>query len=272
MHITVEPSENHAVLHLRGEFDTYYCPQLQEEIDGIQKTGVHHVVLNLRMVKFINSTALGAIIKASKALTAADGKLVISRPSSFCRDIIEKVGLDRVVPIFDTDEDAIAALGSGDGPAAGTTGEFEQDPSSVLFTLADKERLAHFVAQVAAKNPVHGHAFGSNWSGVGRMAALSDQGVAFTWNGGKTDLSPFDMGQMLAVGTLLNAKFRLPLLQRGYCEAQVEIESLEERAEGVKVGARFSDIDDETREAVRQYSEDMAFLKEELKKATEEGS
>ena len=110
MHITVEPSESHAVLHLRGEFDTYYCPQLQEEIDGIQKTGVHHVVLNLRMVKFINSTALGAIIKASKALTAAEGKLVISRPSTFCRDIIEKVGLDRVVPIFDTDEDAIASF------------------------------------------------------------------------------------------------------------------------------------------------------------------
>ena len=272
MHITVEPSENHAVLHLRGEFDTYYCPLLQEEIEGIQKTGVNHVVLNLRMVKFINSTALGAIIKASKALGGAGGKLVISRPSAFCRDIIEKVGLDRVVPIYDTDEDAVGALVSGQAEAAGGDGEFEQDPSSVLFTLSDKERLAHFIEQQKAKNPVHGHAFGANWSGVGRMAALSEEGVAFTWNGGKTDMTPFDMGQMLAVGSALDVKFRLPLLQRGYCEARVEIESLEERAEGVKVGARFQDIDDDTREAVRQYSEDMAFLKQELKKATEEGN
>lgn len=270
MHITVEPSDDHAVLHLRGEFDTYYCPLLQEEIEGIQKTGVHHVVLNLRMVKFINSTALGAIIKASKALAAKGGKLVISRPSAFCRDIIEKVGLDRVVPIHETDEDAIAALKSDQAPAASQDREFEQDPSSVLFTLSDKDRLAHFVEKVKAKNPVHGHAFGTNWSGVGRMAALSDQGVAFTWNGGKTDLSPFDMGQMLAVGTDLDVKFRLPLLKRGYCEARVEIDSLEERADGVKVGATFQDIDGETRKAVKQYSEDMAFLKQELRKATEE--
>ncbi|MDA1265671.1 MAG: STAS domain-containing protein [Planctomycetota bacterium] len=271
MHITVEPSEHHAVLHLRGEFDTYYCPLLQEEVDGIQKTGVHHVVLNLRMVKFINSTALGAIIKASKALGKEGGKLVISRPSAFCRDIIEKVGLDRVVPIYDTDEDGIAALrGAQPGQSSEAAG-FEQDPSSVLFTLTDKERLEHFIAKVKAENPVHGHAFGSNWSGVGRMAALSDKGVAFTWNGGKTDLSAFDMGQMLSVGTSLNVKFRLPLLQRGYCEAHVEVGTLEERAEGVKVSAVFTNIDNETREAVRQYAEDMAFLKEELKKATEEG-
>ena len=272
MHITVEPSEQHAVLHLRGEFDTYYCPLLQEEIDGIQKTGVNHVVLNLRMVKFINSTALGAIIKASKALGSAGGKLVISRPSAFCRDIIEKVGLDRVVPIYDTDEEGIAALREDQPQEAAAEGAgFEADPSSVLFSLSDKERLEHFIAKVKSENPVHGHAFGNNWSGVGRMAALSDQGVAFTWNGGKTDLSAFDMGQMLAVGTMLDVKFRLPLLQRGYCEANVEVATLEERAEGVKVAATFHDIDDETREAVRQYSEDMAFLKQELKKATEEG-
>ena len=278
MHITVEPSENHAVLHLRGEFDTYYCPLLQEEINGIQKTGVNHVVLNLRMVKFINSTALGAIIKASKALGAVNGKLVIARPSAFCRDILEKVGLDRVVPIYDTDEDAIGALtsaqaeASGGGSESDGEGEFEQDPSSVLFTLSDKKRLAHFIEEEKAKNPLHGHAFGANWNGVGRMAALSEDGVAFTWNGGKTDMTPWRMGQMLAIGSGVNVKFRLPLLQRGYCEAKVEIESLEERAEGVKVCARFQDIDDQTREAVRQYSEDMAFLKQELKKATGEES
>ncbi len=270
MHITVEPSENYAILHLRGEFDTYYCPLLQEEIEGIQKTGVHHVVLNLRMVKFINSTALGAIIKASKALRAAGGALVIARPSAFCRDIIEKVGLDRVVPIYDTDEEAVAALRAG-GPEASGEGaqiDIEKDPSSVLFTLTDKERLQHFIDQARSQNPVHGHAFGANWQGVGRMASLSENGLAFTWNGGKTDLSPFDMGQMLAVGTSLNVKFRLPLLQRGYCEARVEVDSLEERPDGVKVGATFQDIDDSTREAVRQYAEDMAFLKQELKKAT----
>jgi len=270
MHITVEPSENHAILHLRGEFDTYYCPMLQEEIDGVQKAGVNHVVLNLRLVKFINSTALGAIIKASKALTNSGGALAISRPSPFCRDILEKVGLDRIVPVFGSDEDAVESFSIATGSKPEDTDRtFEEDKSAVLFTLADNERLAHFIPAAKSKNPVHGHAFGSNWSGVGRMAGLDAERLSFTWNGGSTDLSPFDMGQMLAVGTRLQVKFRLPLLQRGYCLAAADVDTLEERPEGVKVGAVFSEIDNETREAVAQYAKDMAFLKEELRKATD---
>lgn len=269
MHITVEPSENHAILHLRGEFDTYYCPMLQEEIEAVQKSGVQRVVLNLRMVKFINSTALGAIIKASKALSAAGGRLVIARPSAFCRDILEKVGLDRVVPVFDTDEAAVENLLSDAPVSRGAGREFEEDESSVLFSLTDKARLEHFVQKTKAKNPLHGHAFGSNWSGVGRMAALSPEGLSFTWNGGNTDLSTFDMSQMLAVGTGLSVKFRLPKFSRGYYEGAVEVEMLEERADGVKVGCVFSSLDGETREAVEQYAKDMAFLKEELRRATE---
>lgn len=270
MHITVEPGESHAILHLRGEFDTYYVPLLQEEIDALAKAGVFAVVLNLRLVKFINSTALGAILKHSKALTTKGGRLVVSRPSAFCRDILGKVGLDRVVPVFDTDEDAVASLRGRAKPIAkGEPIGFEEDPSSVLFKLVDQARLRHFIEAAKAKNPLHNHAFGENWAGVGRMSGLGEEGLSFTWNGGSTDLSAFDMGQMLSVGTALTVKFRLPLLQRGYCEAACEVSLLEERPEGVKVGCSFTKIDDTTREAVRQYAKDLAFLKAELKKATD---
>src|SRR5262245_54895463 len=106
MHINAEPREHFTVLHLRGEFDTFYCPQLQREVETLIQAGVVRVALNLRLVKFINSTALGAIIKAHKALAARGGRLVILRPSNFCRDIITKVGIDRVVELYDTDEAA----------------------------------------------------------------------------------------------------------------------------------------------------------------------
>ena len=271
MHITVEPLEHHAILNLAGEFDTYYCHLLQEEVDKVLKSGINNIVLNLRMTKFINSTALGAMLKVSKTLDKEGGKLAISRPSSFCKRIIENVGLDRKIPVYDSDEAAVQNMrAGGEESAEGDTAVFEEDPSSVLFTLTDKARLEHFIAKTKAANPVHGHSFGSNWSGRGRMAGLDDEGLRFTWNGGKTDLTAFDMGQMLAIGTELKVKFRLPLLQRGFCTAKVEIDLLEERVDGVKVGGRFTEIDDETREAVRQYAEDMAYLKAELKKATDD--
>ncbi len=274
MQITVEPRENFNVLHLRGEFDTFYCPALQSEVDGLVAAGVKRVALNLRLVKFINSTALGAIIKASKTLAGNGGKLVISRPSKFCRDIIEKVGLDRVVPIYDSDEEAGAALAGTEGQAAADSGnEGLDDETAILFAPTDRAKIEHFVPESARSgkaNPVHGHAFSSNWRGVGRMSALDAEGLRFVWNGGNTGLSAFEMGQMLSLGTDLNVKFRLPLLQKGHCEAVVTVNEVEERADGVKLVASFSELDPETRQAVQQYASDMAFLKKELRQATED--
>ena len=274
MQITAEPREDFTILHLRGEFDTFYCPLLQKEIDGLVSAGVNRIAINLRLVKFINSTALGAIIKAAKILGQQDGKLVISRPSSFCRDIMEKVGLDRVVPIYDTDEDAgLALLENRSTPSREAEEDVLEDETAILFAPRDEERIEHFIPedQRAGKaNPVHGHSFGSSWRGVGRMSALDAEGLRFTWNGGKTGLSPFEIGQMLSLGTELIVKFRLPLLQKGHCEAVVTVSELEERPDGVKLAASFTEIEPETRQAVQQYAQDMAFLKKELRQATQD--
>jgi len=272
MHITVEPKDNYATLYLRGEFDTYYVPMLQQEIDALAKTGIQRIVLDLRLVKFINSTALGAIIKASKGLTERGGKLVISRPSSFCRDILEKVGLDRVVPIFDSEENAQTALFETQTAPAKSSEKLEESESTVLFSAVDESRIEHFLGQskrVVKSPPLTKDKPGTAWSGLGRMAALDPNGLRFNWNGGNTELSPFAMAQLLAIGTEWRVKFRMPMYKRGYCEALCVVREVEERSDGVKVGASFSEIDAATREAVKQYAKDMAFLKEELRRATD---
>lgn len=273
MHITVDDRDGYTVLHLRGEFDTYYCPKLQEEIDALSSSGTNRVVLNMRLVKFINSTALGAIIKAHKGLESKGGGLAVARPSSFVRTILEKVGLNRVVGLFDTDEEAGASLAPG-GAASGTEADaehaIEEDEAAVMFSLKDTARIEHFMPHSGQTNPVHGHAFGKNWRGVGRMGSLDTKGIAFTWTGGNTGLTPFEMGQLLALGTELTMKFRLPLLKKGHLEAAAVVASLEERPDGVRVSAKFSEaLDAKTREHIDQYAEDMAFLKQELKKATD---
>lgn len=268
MQITVEPHSQAAVLHLRGEFDTFSCPSFQAEIDALVQAGVVRVVVNLRLVQFINSTALGAVLKASRTLQGAEGQLVISHPSTFCRDILGKIGLDRVVRVLDTDAEALASLSEGAPGPDGPEADFEEDPSTLLFRPSDPSRLEHFMEKPKAENPVHGHAFGSHWSGVARMTALDEQGLTFTWGGGKTGMSPFDMGQFLAVGTGLSVKFKLPLLKKGFSEAAAEVTELAQLDDSVEVSVTFSGLDGELADAVRQYVTDMTFLKDELKKAT----
>jgi len=269
MQVTLEPRDNFTILHLRGEFDTFYCALLQKEVEGLIASGVNRIALNLRLVKFINSTALGAIIKVSKTLANGGGKLVIARPSVFCRDIMEKVGLDRVVPMYDSDEAAGAALVAEKGNAAHAKGGDEiEDETAILFAPTDVKRVEHFIPEgVRASVPTLG--FGSIWRGVGRMSALDSESLRFTWNGGDTGLTPFEMGQMLSLGTDLTVKFRVPLLKKGHCEAVVTVSEVEERPDGVKLAATFSQIEPETLAAVKQYASDMAFLKRELRSATE---
>jgi anti-anti-sigma factor len=271
MHISVEHGDNFATIHLRGEFDTYYCKHLAEQIDALVASGVTHVVLNLRLVKFINSTALGAIIKSSKLLASKGGKLVIARPSAFCRDIIVKVGVDRVVPIFDDDDAAAAGLFTAAKAVPKAAAAAGDDEASVLFAPTDAARIEHFLTSsrlfkapaAAAQAPSV-----ANWQGVGRMASLDERGLRFTWNGGDTGLDAFAMGQLLSIGTELKIKFRLPLFKQGYCEATASVAEVEERDTGVKIGARFTKIDEKTLAAVRQYASDLKFLKDELRKAT----
>jgi hypothetical protein len=48
------------------------------------------------------------------------------------------------------------------------------------------------------------------------------------------------------------------------------VASLEERGDGVRVTARYSEaLDPQTKKHVEQYARDMAFLKQELKRATD---
>ena len=76
----------------------------------MRASGIDCVVLDLWMVRLMTSTALGAIVDSSKAVAADGGELVVSRPSEFCRNIIESVGLERLVSVFDTNEAAVTHL------------------------------------------------------------------------------------------------------------------------------------------------------------------
>jgi anti-anti-sigma factor len=269
MKITVEPRDEYTILHLRGDFDTFYCSHLIDEVERLVGAGVKHVVLNMRLLRFINSTALSAVIRCSKRLRELDGLLTVSRPSSFARSIMERVGLERMVPIYDSDEAAGEGAVSGTLPEPGAPRDEDEEAATILFTLVDEDRLEHFVpsderAGLKA-NPVHRHAFGGRWRGIGNMLSVDANGLHFTWGGGRTGLSPFEMAQMLSIGTDLKVKFRLHMYERGHYSAIVTVEEIDERPDGVKVGAGFSEIDAETRNAVQQYTEDLAFLKKELR-------
>jgi len=113
MQVTVDRCEGYAILRLEGEFDSADPEGFFGRITDLSESGVKHVALDMSRVSFINSKAVGALLKAAKTLRVQDGRLVVSQPSAFCRDILERLGFDRQVQVFDNDEAAGEFLGEG---------------------------------------------------------------------------------------------------------------------------------------------------------------
>lgn len=100
------------VLTLKGEFDTFVTAPFSDEVQKVFDSGCHAIVLNMRLVKFVNSTALGAMIRARKSCKAEGGDLVVSQPSNAAREAMEALGLDKLFSIHDDDAGAISSLGA----------------------------------------------------------------------------------------------------------------------------------------------------------------
>lgn len=275
MKVGLERRDDCIVLHLQGEFDSFYCGPFLEKLEQLMAEGEQRVALNMRKVKFINSTALGTIIKASKMLAAEKGKLVVSSPSTFCKSTMESIGLPHVVPLLADDDEAVKLLRGAAPPrkvAAREVDLVKQEESAVLFYPVEEAHLEAFIPEELRKqatNPVHGHTFGVSWRGVGRMLAVDSDGLRFAWDGGASALQGSRMVEFLAPGTELQIKFRLPLFEKGRSEARVMVQKSDVEGGVCHVEASFTEIHASTLEAVEQYAKDMAYLKQELRQATD---
>ena len=121
MKLVKESRDGITVLTLKGEFDSFVTGSFSTEIGKLQEEGANRIVLNQRLVKYINSTALGSIIKARKACREAGGDLVVSSPSPAVREAMESLGLDRVFRIFEDDDTAVSSFAGAAG-SAGSAG------------------------------------------------------------------------------------------------------------------------------------------------------
>ena len=112
-HEGVEHGEDVVVLVAGGEIDYAASPQLRERIDAHIDAGGRRVVVDLSMVTFIDSTAIGVLVGAVMRLRElGEGSLTV-----VCADdndrvlrIFEIAGLDSLIGLHHSREEALSAL------------------------------------------------------------------------------------------------------------------------------------------------------------------
>ena len=96
-----------------GEFDLYTTERLREKLADVLELGGRHFLVDLTGVSFMDSTALGVLVDAAKALKSSGGHLVLVADDPRVKRVIEITGLDRVFRIEASLPEAVQQLVNG---------------------------------------------------------------------------------------------------------------------------------------------------------------
>ncbi len=107
---TAELGGNAFVVTMTGEADLHTAPQLDRALQGVIALGGTAVAVDLGDVSFIDSTALGVLIRHQPRFKSRGGDLVLVTQDRRVLRTFEITGLDRIFSIEKRLDDGIAAI------------------------------------------------------------------------------------------------------------------------------------------------------------------
>ncbi len=245
------------ILKFVGEFDASNLMTFAGKIDAMIEAGDRQIILDLHALKFINSAALGYLIKTAKELKASGGEMVVARPSRFIQKTLVTLGLERVFTAFDHVEDGIVHFKRGETVGQIDLSKAEYDETltgavPLLFRKDDKENLPP--------------------NQVGRIVTLYEDGLLFRYEpvakGGKDPVEA-----ELVAGTRLKMKFRQTFAVKDYYFEMtgtiVQVSRLSGPADGgdegvLAVKVRYEKIREEDRKHLQQLVRDLETYRSEV--------
>lgn len=98
-----------AIVTVSGEVDVYTAAQLRSALEDRIAEGQTAIVVDLEDVAFIDSTGLGVLVGRLKTVKKAGGWLSVVCTNERILRLFGITGLDKVLPVHDSVEAAIAA-------------------------------------------------------------------------------------------------------------------------------------------------------------------
>jgi anti-sigma B factor antagonist len=78
---------------------------LKSYVNTLVEKNTLNIALNLSEVTYLDSGALNVLIYSHNTLKKAGGTLVLIEPNEYVKDVLEVVGLDKLVRIYATKEE-----------------------------------------------------------------------------------------------------------------------------------------------------------------------
>ncbi len=108
MQITSRSAGNATILDVVGDIDLYNSPEVRKAVlEAVRAPGAARVVMNLKAVRYIDSSGVASLVEGLKTSRTANVKFVLLGLSPAAREVLE---LSRLIKVFDVAENEEQAL------------------------------------------------------------------------------------------------------------------------------------------------------------------
>jgi anti-anti-sigma factor len=98
------------ILRLKGRFVTGSNAEVASARSQLQATGIANAIVDLGEVPYIDSTGLAFLVDLYKILQVRGGQLILAGANARALEVLALTRIGELIPAFDDQESAIAAL------------------------------------------------------------------------------------------------------------------------------------------------------------------
>jgi anti-sigma B factor antagonist len=106
--IATRRNGNATILDVVGDIDLYNSPEVRKAVlEAVRAPGAERVVMNLKAVRYIDSSGVASLVEGLKTSRTQNVKFVLLGLSPAAREVLE---LSRLIKVFDVAESEEQAL------------------------------------------------------------------------------------------------------------------------------------------------------------------
>ena len=109
LRVEVEERDDHALVTAIGEIDAATAGSVEEAVTAALDGGHPRVLLDFTDVTFIDSTGLGVLVKSHRRAQSLRSSFAVVHPTPHTRKLMRVLGLDQLLRVYDTADEALAA-------------------------------------------------------------------------------------------------------------------------------------------------------------------
>jgi anti-sigma B factor antagonist len=109
LRVDVDERDDHALVTVTGEIDAATAESLATPVAEALDAGHRRVLVDFAEVTFIDSTGLGVLVKSHRKAEAMSAVFCVVHPTTQTRKLIGVLGLDQLLHVYDSREQALSA-------------------------------------------------------------------------------------------------------------------------------------------------------------------